>query len=454
MAKIRIFASTGKPIMHSISPQMHNAAFGELGIDAVYIRLAAASADAALRTAKQIGMSGLNVTTPYKENFVRLMDSLDESAASAGAVNTVKLEKGQATGFNTDGNGVSGALLANGVEIQGKKAVVLGAGGAAMAAVHALCSNGAKVIVANRTLQKAQALARRFGCNACSLEENELAAALDGADIVVSALSTHERVVPKGMLGKNTVVLEAMYSKDSALAADAKASGCRVLDGREWLLWQGVKAFEIFTGEKAPTEAMRKAIVCPSGTARPTLPREAIGRKETGKSNIALIGFMGSGKSKVAREISKIAGMERIDTDETAREMAGKSINEIFRQDGERGFREIERQAVSKLQGVHGKVIACGGGAVLDGRNAEVLKANCTVIWLWASEEETCRRLEGEKSRPLLEAKDRKGRIGALLAERIASYAACADLVVGTDGLGANDVAKLIVDETGIAGKN
>ena len=439
MAKIRIFASTGKPIMHSISPQMHNAAFGELGINAVYIRLAAASADAALRTAKQIGMSGLNVTTPYKENFVRLMDNLDESAKGAGAVNTVKLEKGQATGFNTDGNGVSGALLANGVEINGKKAVVLGAGGAAMAAVHALCGNGAKVIVANRTLQKAQALARRFGCGACSLEEKELAAALDGADIVVSALSTHERVVPKGMLGKNMVVLEAMYAKDSALSADAKAGGCKVLDGREWLLWQGVKAFEIFTGEKAPTEAMRKAI------AKTRAP---------GKSNIALIGFMGSGKSKVAREIAKLTGMERADTDEAVREIAGKSINDIFRQDGERGFREIERQAIAKLQGVQGHVISCGGGAVLDARNAAVLKKDCTVIWLWASEEETCRRLEGEKGRPLLEAKDKRGRIGALLAERIPSYVACADIVVGTDGLGANDVAKLIVDETGIAGKN
>ena len=454
MARTRIFASTGKPIMHSISPQMHNAAFRGLGMDAVYIRLAAANADAALLAARQIGMDGLNVTTPYKEEFVRLMDNMDESAASVGAVNTVKLENGRATGFNTDGNGVSGALIGNGIQINGKKAVVLGAGGAAMAAVNALCSNGAKVIVANRTHRKAKALAERFGCAACSLEEKELAAALHGADIVVSALSTHERVIPKGLLGKNTVVLEAIYAKGTALAADAKENGCRVLEGREWLLWQGVKAFEIFTGSKAPAKAMREAIVCPSGTARPSLLREAIAKNEPRKGNVALVGFMGSGKSRVAREISKLAGMERIDTDEEARGIAGKSINEIFRQDGERGFREIERQANSKLQGVHGNVISCGGGAVLDERNVAVLKENCTIVWLWASEEETCRRLEGEKGRPLLDAKDRKGRIGALLAERIPRYAACADLVVGTEGMSANDVAKLIIDETGIAGKN
>ncbi|MFA6489092.1 MAG: shikimate dehydrogenase [Candidatus Micrarchaeia archaeon] len=438
MARTRIFASTGKPIMHSISPQMHNAAFHELGMDAVYIRLAAANADAALLAARQIGMDGLNVTTPYKEEFVRLMDNVDESAASVGAVNTVKLEKGKATGFNTDGNGVSGALIGNGIEISGKKAVVLGAGGAAMAAVNALCSNGAEVIVANRTHRKAKALAERFGCGACSLEEKELGAALDGADIVVSALSTHERVVPRGMLGKNTVVLEAIYAKGTALAADAKENGCRVLEGREWLLWQGVKAFEIFTGSKAPEKAMQAAIA----------------KKEAHKGNIALVGFMGSGKSRIAREISKLAGMERIDTDEKIREIAGKSINDIFKQDGERAFRELERQAIANLQGVHGNVISCGGGAVLDSRNVAVLKENCTIVWLWASEEETCRRLEGEKGRPLLDAKDRKERIGALLAERIPAYATCADLVVGTEGMSANDVAKLIIDETGIAGKN
>ena len=439
MREIRIFAVTGNPVMHSMSPEMHNAAFRELGMDAIYIRLAAPSAKVALNTAKQIGMSGMNVTTPFKEDFVRLVDNLDDSAKSVGAVNAVRMDKGKATGFNTDGNGVIGALAANGIEINRKKAVVLGAGGAAMAATNALCSNGARVTVANRTLQKAKALAGRFNCSACSLEGKELAAAMDGADIVVSALSTWERVVPKEMLGKKMIVVEAIYSKGTALAADAKEKGCKVLGGEEWLLWQGVKTFEIFTGNKAPEKAMRNAI-----TAKETRH----------KSNIALIGFMGSGKSRVAREISKITGMVRIDTDEEARGIAGKSINEIFRQDGERRFREIERQAISKLQGVQGHVISCGGGAVLDERNVKVLKENCTVVWLWAGKEETLRRLEGEKGRPLLEAKDRAGQVDALLSERIPKYAACADVAVGTNGLGVADVAKLIINETNIAGKN
>lgn len=439
MARIRIFASTGKPIMHSASPQMHNAAFRELGMDAVYIRLSAASAEEALRIAGQTGMSGMSITSPLKEKMLALLDRKDARVQKLGAVNTVKIEKGEVSGFNTDGDGVSGSLSAAGIALDGKSAVVLGAGGAAKAAVCALVDAKAKVTVAARKKERAASLARQFGCNSCSLGREELASAMAGAEIVVSALNTHERVVPPELFRKGMVVLDATYSAKTALSSDAEAAGCKVIGGEEWLLWQGVKAFEIFTGEKAPVEAMRNAIAA---------------KEEAGRGNIALVGFMGSGKSKVAREISKLTGMPRIDTDDEVRAMAGKSINDIFREDGERGFREIERQVIANLQGAQGRVISCGGGAVLDSRNVAVLKENCTIVWLWAGEEETCRRLEGEKGRPLLDAKDRKERIGALLSERIPSYAACADVVVGTEGMSANDVAKLIVHETGIAGKN
>ena len=440
MGKTRIFASTGRPILHSASPQMHNAGFRELGMDAVYIRLSAASAEEALLVARQIGMSGMSITSPLKEKMLALLDRKDARVQKLGAVNTVKLEGGKASGFNTDGDGVSGSLAAIGVAIKGKRAVVLGAGGAAKAAVCALAEAGANVTVAARKKEKASALARQFGCESCLLEGEGFASAMAGAEIVVSALNTHERVVPPELFRKGMTVLDATYSAETALSSDAAAAGCRVIGGEEWLLWQGVTAFGIFTGEKAPITAMREAI---------SNSKKGTGRKR----NIALIGFMGSGKSKVAREISKLTGMERIDTDEEVRGIAGKSINDIFEQDGERKFREIERQVISRLQSVQGRVISCGGGAVLDERNAGVLKENCTVVWLWASGEETARRLEGEKGRPLLEAKDRKARIEALLSERVPKYAACADVVVGTDGKAASDVAKLIVDETGIARK-
>lgn len=134
MPKGRIFASTGMPIMHSASPQMHNAGFAELGIDAVYTRLAAGSAREALEVARQIGMAGMNITAPFKEEMVKLLYNGDARVRKLGAVNTVKFAGKKAFGFNTDADGVAGALAEKRVKIRGKNAVVLGAGGAAKAA--------------------------------------------------------------------------------------------------------------------------------------------------------------------------------------------------------------------------------------------------------------------------------------------------------------------------------
>ncbi len=437
MNRTKIFASTGKPIMQSISPQLHNAAFKALGIDSVYTRLAAKNAKSALQTAKQIGMSGLNITTPYKNDFVRLMNNLDKSASGIGAVNTVRFANGKATGFNTDGNGVTGALLANGVKIKGETAVVLGAGGAAMAATHALCASGAKVTVANRTLEKAKTLAKKFGCLACSLEEKELESALDGARIIVSALSTTDRIVPKAMLRKEMTVLEAMYSKESALVSDAKAVGCTVIHGRQWLLFQGTRAFEIFTGKKAPAKEMAKALA-----AKPHAKKQA-----AMKTNIALIGFMGSGKSETAKQIAKIAGMRVIETDAQIEKKAGKTINDIFAQDGEPEFRSIERQVISESAKAKNAIISCGGGAVLDPRNVKALAKTCVLVWLWATPEECMRRISGDKSRPLLNVKDRVSIAKKIVESRLGLYAKSADLIVATEGQDIKEIAKLIIEE-------
>ncbi len=439
MNKTKIFASTGRPIMQSISPQLHNAAYHALGLDAVYIRLAAENAKLALQAAKQIGMSGLNVTTPYKNDFVGLMDSLDSSALRIGAVNTVKISNGRTKGFNTDGNGVTGALLADGIRIKGKKTVVLGAGGAAMAATYALCASGAKVTVANRTFEKAKALAKKFGCAACSLGEKDLAGAFDGAGIIVSALSTTERVVPKKLFAKNMVVLEAMYSRESALVSDAKAAGCKVIHGRQWLLWQGTRAFEIFTNRKAPAKAMANALAK---------------KRHDEKSNIALVGFMGSGKTKTAKQIARLAGLKFIETDAKIEKKAGKSINEIFAHGGEKEFRRLERQTIGIAAKSKNSVISCGGGAVLDARNARALAKTCVMVWLWANPDEILRRVDKEKHRPLLNVKDKKGKIESLLNRRIPKYAACADLAVGTQGMEPKEIAKLIIDETHMASKD
>ncbi|MCX6771429.1 MAG: hypothetical protein NTX79_05225 [Candidatus Micrarchaeota archaeon] len=435
MAPTKLFASTGKPIMQSASPQMHNAGFAACGIHAIYTRLSAGSMEEALETARQIGMSGLNVTAPFKQDACRLADSLGSNARATGAVNTLLISRsGKTRGFNTDVDGVQSALAAAGVKLTGASAVVLGAGGAARAAAYALCKSGASVTVANRTVGKAKEIASRFGCSQCSLDGKSLGKILPCAQVIVSTLSTKERVVPTHLLKKGTVLLDAFYSSETLLSQDAAKAGCKVIDGREWLLHQGAAAFTLFTRKPAPQAVMRKAL------------QSAAGKPQ--KKSTALIGFMGSGKSTAALLIGKKTGMPVLDTDDMVERMAGMRISCIFERNGEARFRALEASAVKEACKRKGTVISLGGGAILDPKSAFLIKDSCIMVWLWASADEALLRLKGDPSRPLINRKDRLRVARSILRARMPTYAACADIVVGTEGKSAKKVAELIMDET------
>jgi shikimate dehydrogenase len=438
MGPTKIFASTGKPIMQSASPQMHNAGFAACRINAVYTRLAAGSMEEALKTARQLGISGLNVTAPFKESACKLADSLDGAAQATGAVNTLLIARsGKTRGFNTDVEGVHKALEAAGVRLFGANAVVLGAGGAARAAAYALCKAGANVTVANRTIGKAKKIASRFGCSHCSLDEKSLGKILPRAKVIVSTLSTKERVVGRNLLKKGTVLLDAFYSSETLLAQDAAQAGCKVIRGQAWLLHQGAAAFSLFTGKAAPQAAMGKALQNTDGKIR--------------RKNIALIGFMGSGKSTVARLLGRESGMRVLDTDDMVEHRAGMKIPGIFESRGEARFRALEASAVKDACMKKGIVVSLGGGAVLDAACARAVRKSCVAVWLWASADEALLRLKGDASRPLFNRKDRVQVARRLLRARLPAYAACSDIVVGTEGKTAKKVAELIMDETGIA---
>ncbi len=430
MSKTKIFAVVGKPILHSKSPEMHNAAFKALGIDAVYTRLAAESAEEALETAKAIGIDGLNITSPFKEDFAKLV-TLDETVKKLGAVNTVLLRQNKSVGYNTDPKGVVGALKSRGISLAGKKAVVLGGGGAAKAAALGLISVGASVTIANRTIEKAKSIADSLGCEHARL--SDLARIMKNVNILVSAVSTTERIILPELLHKNLVVLDANYSTETALVSDAKNKGCRTIDGREWLLHQGAAAFELFTGKKAPLRVMRKAIYTKKDDKR--------------KLNIALIGMMGSGKNTVAKEIARMRKIKLIDVDREIEKQARKSIREIFEEDGEEEFRKMECAKIAKIKNVRSSIIACGGGVVLNNENVRTLKDRCTVVWLWASPEVMHRRTKNDESRPLLNIPNRQEVLFRILRARAATYASAADLVITTDKSTPEKTAKRILYE-------
>lgn len=426
-----LYGVIGRPVLHSLSPQMHNAAFGELGIDARYIRMAAESAEGALETCREVGVRGINVTAPFK-GMVEIVDEADAAAMRIGAANTVLLKEGRTVAYNTDVDGVVGPLLARGIALSGRKALVLGAGGAARAAVVALQERGAKVTVANRTVDKARAVAKGLGVESCPLTGDGTARALDGCGIVVGCLSTGERVLPRDLLRKGMVVMDAHYSSESALLVDARAAGAEAIDGREWLLHQGMRAFELFTGKKAPEGAMRKAL-------NAAMPGPG--------ANIALVGFMGSGKDSVARALAAKSGWSVHDTDGEIEKKAGMPIARIFGERGELEFRRMEREELAGLGTRKREIINCGGGAAMDAANRESLRRSALSVWLWANPQETMRRVGGKKTRPLLDVPDPEARVRELLAARMESYAAASDMMIDTRGRSPGEIAERILHE-------
>ncbi|VVC01748.1 Shikimate kinase [uncultured archaeon] len=195
-----------------------------------------------------------------------------------------------------------------------------------------------------------------------------------------------------------------------------------------------MESFSIFTGRKASRRMMKKAAA--GGLA-------SLGRKR----NIALIGFMASGKTSTARKMAALSGMEMVEIDDEVEKAAGMKIAEIFGRKGERHFRKLERAEIAKAAGRKNAVISCGGGAVLDPKNAKALQENCVVVWLWAGPDEIMRRVGADSSRPLLNVKGRRKRVKSLLAARLESYACCADLIVSTGNEKPEGIARLILDE-------
>jgi shikimate dehydrogenase len=270
----RLCGLMGDPVGHSISPAMHHAAFRALGLDYAYLAFHVCSSDlpAALQGVRALNIRGLNVTIPHKVAVIGLLDGLDPPAEQIGAVNVVLNSSGRLTGYNTDAQGFLRMLTGQGIEVQGKNIVVLGAGGAARAICFALASRGATLTILNRTPARAKACAedisRAFSMkvNVLELDRKNLAHALPGSGMLVNATSVGmlpdcgATPVDRDLLGPHLTVVDIVYNPyQSRLLKEAAEAGAGTVSGLEMLIWQGALAFEIWTGRQAPFEVMRKA---------------------------------------------------------------------------------------------------------------------------------------------------------------------------------------------------
>lgn len=263
----------GHPVGHSLSPVLHNAAFAASGLDWVYLAfdVPAGSAGAALEGMRALGIAGLSVTTPHKDDVARLVDRRSATAERLGAVNTVVNLGGELMGESTDGQGFVDALrLDHGFDPAGRRCVLRGSGGAARAIVLALADAGAAevLVVPGRDVGKAEVAAALAGPAGRVGPASEAA----GADLVVNATTLGMAAGPPdlpldpSLLGPGQLVVDIVYPTTPFVRA-ALANGATAASGLGMLLHQAAGAFRLWTGQEAPLAAMSAAALAPGAPA-------------------------------------------------------------------------------------------------------------------------------------------------------------------------------------------
>jgi shikimate dehydrogenase len=279
--KSNIVGLIGWPTGHSVSPRMHNAAFASLGLDWCYVPLPVATEPAArigeaVAGVRALGLRGVNVTVPHKQNVMPYLDALTNAAQVIGAVNTIIVQAdGTLLGDNTDAPGFIADLCDHSVDPAGKRALVLGAGGSARAVVYGLATSGATAItVANRTLERAEGLATTLQAHVpqCAIQvcalPNDLAAQAAECDLIINctSLGMSPKVEstpwqPDLPFRPMQAVYDLVYNpRETRLLLQAAQDGATAIGGIGMLLWQGAIAFERWTGITPPIDVMRQAI--------------------------------------------------------------------------------------------------------------------------------------------------------------------------------------------------
>ena len=273
--KTKIVGLFGYPVEHSMSPGMHNAGLVKLNLDYVYVafNVPPDKLGEAVKSIRPLNIRGMNVTIPHKENVMRFLDRIDPVAEQIGAVNAIVNNNGVLTGYNTDGWGFIKSLQNKHINISGKQALLLGAGGAGKAISINLVKSGIRKLYI-KDIDKSRVRKLVDGIKKVNKKAGivQYIDKIDGSiiqttDLLINATPVGMKpgdnpVIPAALLGinKKLVVYDIVYNRETELAKESIKRGLVTLNGSEMLLYQGVAAFELWTGKKAPVSVMRKAL--------------------------------------------------------------------------------------------------------------------------------------------------------------------------------------------------
>jgi len=262
-SKTALYTVIGDPVVHSLSPVMHNTAFAHTDHNGVYVALRVTDPVGALAGIRTLGIAGASVTIPHKTAVVDHLDQLDPAVEVIGAVNTIVNQNGKLIGYNTDGAGAVCALTAK-TSLKYKRVTVIGAGGAARAIGYAAVEQGAWITIANRSTVRGQALAEDLQAGFLPLKEFTG----DSCDVLINTTpvgmhpDTDATPIDDSVLRPDMVVMDAVYNPlVTRLLRTADRTGCVTDSGADMFVYQGAAQFELWTGRPAPVDVMRMAVL-------------------------------------------------------------------------------------------------------------------------------------------------------------------------------------------------
>ena len=397
----------GEKLGHSYSPQIHS-----MLADYEY-KLFEKSPEELEDFLKSGEFDGLNVTIPYKKSVMPYCAELSPTAAQIGSVNTiVRRSDGSLYGDNTDAFGFENLIVHNGIEVKGKKALVLGTGGASVTAQAVLKNLGASEVVV---------ISRRGEDNYENIAKHADAEIVANTTPVGMYPNNGKAAVDLTQFPKLSGVLDVVYNPArTALLLQAEKLCIPCAGGLYMLVSQAKRSCELFTGKSIPDSEIDR------------IERVLSHQMQ----NIVIIGMPGSGKTAVSTMLAERLGRKIFDTDTIVSEKAGMTIPEIFAAQGEAGFRKLETEATAEVGKLSGNIISTGGGVVTVADNYELLHQNGVIVWIERDTNKLAR-----DGRPISLSSD----LNELYAARLPLYERFADIKADNNG-DINDTVNAIME--------
>ena len=429
------YGLTGNPLGHSISPEIH----GLLNNKAEY-KLYPATDLKGEFSANLSKLDGFNVTVPYKKDIIEYLDEVSDEVKLYNACNTVKIEGNKAYGYNTDVSGFLSCFERRGISFLNKKVLVSGAGGVASMMATECLIKGANVFVTARNEEKAKELIdyafEKTGKKIEFVKKDDI----ENIDIYLQGTPVgmyphiFDSYIPLSKLKNIPVVFDTIYNPYKTLTVRvSEYYGNIAMGGLDMLVGQAKKAREIW-GESKTEEAEISRVI---ENAKSLIPEFKVNK------NIILIGPPGAGKTTISTEIGKLLDMKAYDVDNEIINKEERSINEIFDKDGEKYFRNVEREVFLSLIDSPGNVIATGGGLPEFNDLTCLDKESSIVVFLNVEVNELLRRLEKDETRPLLKGEKEK-KLREIVEKRQNIYEKNADIIINIENK--RDISDITVE--------